>query len=216
MSPNPSRRTLKKNPQEEPPTSPSVDEAFCLRGGEDDADPAESEILDAEVIDERPAPDTTPGDGYTEPPGFGVALVVSERPTAEPSSTELVTLDVPSQAVTTRKRKQYPPEFEAFWEAFPRERRAAKAQCAAKFARAVRDGTLAAVIIQAAHRYRDDPNREPAYTAAPLTWLNQARWESGPLPPRHHANAGGDAFRALIGQPDTRPQPVPHLTGVPF
>ena len=146
----------------------------------------QDEIIDAEVIDDQP-------------------------------STELTTLDAPSTQVSTRKRRTYPPEFEAFWEAFPRERRAAKAQCATKFAKALRDGTPAEEIIQAAHQYANDPNREPAYTASPLTWLNQQRWESGPLPPRAaNRYSGGDAFRALIGQPTNQPTTPQHLTGVPF
>lgn len=82
--------------------------------------------------------------------------------------------------------------FDRFWEAFPSERRAARAQCRAKFEAAVagrkdEPPVDAEAIVAAAIRYRDDPNREPAYTVAPLVWLNQARWEAGPLPPRHGA-----------------------------
>jgi hypothetical protein len=33
-------------------------------------------------------------------------------------------------------------------------------------------------------RYRNDPNREPEFTAHPATWLNAGRWDDDPLPPR--------------------------------
>ena len=80
-------------------------------------------------------------------------------------------------------------EFEKFWEAFPRERRTAKRQCKQKFTKAVKDGTPPSEIIDAARRYAADPNRVPTYTVAPLVWLNQGRWEDGPLPPRSGAPA---------------------------
>jgi hypothetical protein len=40
------------------------------------------------------------------------------------------------------------------------------------------------VILMGAQRYRDDPNREQAFTKNPSTWLNADAWENGPLPSR--------------------------------
>jgi hypothetical protein len=40
-------------------------------------------------------------------------------------------------------------------------------------------------LIDAAVRYRNDPNRDPAYTCLPATWLNQERWEDEALPSRN-------------------------------
>jgi len=40
------------------------------------------------------------------------------------------------------------------------------------------------VIVSAAERYRDDPNREDGFTALPATWLNGERWLDDPLPSR--------------------------------
>ena len=40
-------------------------------------------------------------------------------------------------------------------------------------------------IIAGAQRFADDPNREPAYTPHPSTWLNQERWADDPLPRRN-------------------------------
>lgn len=77
------------------------------------------------------------------------------------------------------------PEFDAFWSAFPPERKANKTGCKKKFAQAVKSGIDPEHIIQAAEKYRDDPNREEAFTVAPHRWLNEERWDAGPLPPRN-------------------------------
>ena len=126
------------------------------------ADAVADEILDAEVIDDDCADVGTLD--------VGPVTVGRPRPIAASSTS-------PEQA------------FEEFWRAFPRERRTAKRQCRQKFTKAVKDGTPPSEIIAAARRYADDPNRVPAYTASPLTWLNQGRWEDGPLPPRGAAPA---------------------------
>jgi hypothetical protein len=39
-------------------------------------------------------------------------------------------------------------------------------------------------IVAGAERYRDDPNREDAFTQYPATWLNAEGWEDDPLPLR--------------------------------
>lgn len=72
------------------------------------------------------------------------------------------------------------PEFEAFWTAYPRKTGKRAARTA--WDRAVTRAEIA-VILAGTARYRDDPNREPAYTAHPSTWLNQDRWDDEPLPP---------------------------------
>ena len=82
------------------------------------------------------------------------------------------------------KPREYSPEFNEFWNAFPNERKADKPKCADKFTAAIKAGVEAQTIITAAHRYAADPNRESAYTVNPHRWLNEERWESGPLPPR--------------------------------
>lgn len=77
--------------------------------------------------------------------------------------------------------------FDTFWQAYPR--REAKGAARKAWAKAV---TLAdpAVIIAGALRYRHDPNRDPAFTAHPTTWLNQHRWEDDPLPARGSRTTG--------------------------
>lgn len=72
-------------------------------------------------------------------------------------------------------------EFEKFWKTYPR--RVGK-QAARKVWDKARKTTSTDVILAAAERYRDDPNRSPQFTAHPTTWLNQGRWDDEPLPDR--------------------------------
>jgi hypothetical protein len=72
-------------------------------------------------------------------------------------------------------------EFDRFWDAYPR--RQAKAA-----ARKAWDKAIKTVdpdrILDAARRYRADPNREEHFTAHAATWLNQGRWDDDALPAR--------------------------------
>lgn len=72
-------------------------------------------------------------------------------------------------------------EFNQFWAVYPRKQ--AKGEARRAFAKAVAH-TDVDTIIKGAIRYADDPNRSPSFTAMPATWLNQERWEDGPLPER--------------------------------
>jgi hypothetical protein len=75
--------------------------------------------------------------------------------------------------------------FDAFWSAYPRKEAKGEARKAwGKAAKRVDP----AVIITGALAYHHDPNRDPAFTAHPATWLNADRWEDDPLPPRPSAN----------------------------
>lgn len=72
-------------------------------------------------------------------------------------------------------------EFDEFWSIYPRK--VAKQAAMKAWLKAVQSAS-AEVIIQGARRYADDPNRHPAYTAHPATWLNAHRWSDEPLPQR--------------------------------
>lgn len=72
--------------------------------------------------------------------------------------------------------------FDQFWEAYPRKDDKGKAR--EKF-KAALNRASAEEIISGAERYRDDPNRDPAYTKLPTTWLNADAWGNGPLPRRN-------------------------------
>jgi len=95
--------------------------------------------------------------------------------------------------------------FDAFWSAYPRK--AGKPKAREAFGKALRRAPVERIVGGAA-RYRDDPNREPAFTAHPTTWLNRDGWDDDPLPtrnardPRPRDIAGeriGRAARAIRG-----------------
>lgn len=73
------------------------------------------------------------------------------------------------------------PDFIAFWSTYPK--RADKGHARRAWRTAIRKATPAE-IIAGAERYRDDPTRNPKYTANPATWLNGERWndEAGSAP----------------------------------
>lgn len=76
--------------------------------------------------------------------------------------------------------------FQRFWATYPR--REGKGAAEKAWAKALRHATDD-LILDGARRYRDDPNRDPAFTAHPSTWLNQKRWEDDPLPARSTTTA---------------------------
>lgn len=76
--------------------------------------------------------------------------------------------------------------FNEFWSAYPRK--AGKGAAKTAFTKALNKAD-ASTIIAAAEAYRDDPNRQDQFTAHASTWLNQERWEDGPLPERQDSSA---------------------------
>lgn len=72
--------------------------------------------------------------------------------------------------------------FLEFWSTWPRHD--GKKAALAAWRKAIK-GTPPEVIIAAAARFAADPNREPAFTPLPATWLNGERWNDGPLPDRN-------------------------------
>lgn len=120
----------------------------------------------------------------------------------------------------------YPDAFEEFWAAYPKKDDKRKAL--AVWRRVVRE-IPGEDLVAGAERYRDDPNRSPAYTKLATTWLNAGAWENGPLPPRggggnrpqagdtHRAMqrsySAAQSYRALeeAGYYDQIPQITPHM-----
>lgn len=79
-----------------------------------------------------------------------------------------------TRTIRPKKQAKTNPRFAEFYEAFPRHVGRIAAEKA--FANAVAAGADPEALIAGAKRYRDDPNRDPKYTAHPATWLNQGRW----------------------------------------
>ena len=86
----------------------------------------------------------------------------------------------------------YSPDYESFWEVFPRK--VGKKAAHRAWLVAVLDVEPEA-IIAGALRYSTDPNREPAFTVHPATWLNQGRWDDDPLPVRASRRSTGGERR---------------------
>ena len=87
--------------------------------------------------------------------------------------------------VSKQKRGEYPPEFAAFWEVYPKK---ADKRAALKAWRSARKRVSNEVLVESARQYRDDPNRVDQFTKNPATWLNKGSWENGPLPARNGNN----------------------------
>lgn len=87
--------------------------------------------------------------------------------------------------------------FDEFWEIYPR--REAKAAARKAWEKAVRRANPEE-ILSGARRYRDDPNREPRFTAHPASWLNADRWLDDPLPEESRNKSGSEMYFDLLSE----------------
>ena len=160
------------------------------------------------------------------------------EPTNTPLPPEGELLAAPEPSPRKRTAFVYPDAFERFWTAWPKpgdtKRTAHTAWEKATKGTSRRPARVDAATVQAAvEAYAADPNLpEPQYIPAASTWLNQDRWENGPLPPRagsrsrpeagdthramHQSRTAAEAYAALEadGYYDTTPAPL-HLTRRP-
>ena len=120
-----------------------------------------------------------------------------------PPERNLPTETYPIEADPTKHTRMTKPvdteAFIEFWNTYPR--RSAKGKARTAWANAVRKADPQ-VIIAAAAAYRDDPNREEAYTAHPATWLNGERWLDEALPERQPSKMS--AIASLIARATDR------------
>lgn len=86
--------------------------------------------------------------------------------------------------------------FKEFWSIYPLKREKPKAQRA--FAKAAKRANGIDSIIAGAVAYRDDPNRQDAYTKYPATWLNNDCWDDGPLPSKRKESAVERAMKVTM------------------
>lgn len=85
-------------------------------------------------------------------------------------------------------------DFNEFWNTVPRK---VSKKAARKAWDKATKTTHPQTIINGMRRYRDDPNRNPAYTKHPTTWLNQGCWEDDPLPPKPTTHTKSKSQRYL-------------------
>lgn len=122
-------------------------------------------------------PSDTPSDTPSPYPIESLHSTTTEpepTPTTEPTYTT-------RKSGATRKRVEYPEQFEDFWNAYPIKRDKGKALKAWKNATKRADPDT---ILAGATRYREDPNRSDQYTKYAEGWLNGDGWEDEPLPAR--------------------------------
>ncbi|WIB25408.1 hypothetical protein [Curtobacterium sp. MCSS17_015] len=88
--------------------------------------------------------------------------------------------------------------FERFYKVYPRKVGRLKAQAA--FFHAVKGGTPAHTLIEAARRFANDPNlpANKQFIAHPASWLNQGRWDDEPLPNRAQTPTKQPAYVANL------------------
>lgn len=132
-----------------------------------------------------------------------VEVEVEEQLTPPTPQGEL--LSVPERP-RSPKAFVYPDAFERLWRAWPKpgdnKRPAFTAWERATRGTSRRAPRVTAEDLQAAvERYAADPNLPPAqYIPAASAWINQDRWENGPLPPRGGPSGrpqAGDTHRAM-------------------
>ncbi len=78
------------------------------------------------------------------------------------------------------------PHFAAFWDAYPNK--VGKGNARQAWLKALRKGADPDELTRAATSFRDDPRRDPGYTAHPTTWLNGERWTDQPAEAPPSAN----------------------------
>lgn len=121
------------------------------------------DVIDAEIIDVEIVEDETPSDTLVDVP------VSQELTVAAPKA--------PMKAKKSKKRNDYPDDFEKFWRIYPRHEDKKKAFKV--WQTALKNGATADEIIAGAARYAKYRAGEPEqYTKHPSTWLNGDCWEN--------------------------------------
>lgn len=114
---------------------------------------------------------------HSKPHGKSNGKSMAETETE--TETEVIPPIVPQSG--DGKRKDYPDEFSRFWSVYPKN--ADKRTAFRAWQKAVKRADPE-TIQAGAERYRDDPNRDDAFTKNASTWLNADAWGNAPLPSR--------------------------------
>ncbi|MFE3059091.1 hypothetical protein [Nocardia sp. NPDC059239] len=162
-----------------------------------------------------------PGTGEQRNRGEESSPTENSCSTAAPPN---VTPPARGSGAKARTKPGDPRGFADFWAAYPR--RTARGAAVKAYAKAIKT-TDPAVLLAAARRYAEDPNRNAEFTCHAATWLNQERWSDEPLPTRGTGNRGPaangrDQKIADLERFKTNPNPAilnafggPPNTGVP-
>ncbi|MFE5777111.1 hypothetical protein [Brachybacterium sp. NPDC056505] len=138
------------------------------------------------------------------------------RPDPTPTTTPVVPtgaqgelLQSPPPAAAPRRGAVYPDAFEAWWKVWPKPGDTKRTAFTA-WEKATKGNTRQRARVTPEHlqaavgAYAADPNLpDPQYMPAAATWLNQDRWENGPLPARNGGQPSGGRPDALRQGLDT-------------
>lgn len=103
--------------------------------------------------------------------------------------------------------------FERFWSYYPN--RYGEKQAREKFEIAIETNDPE-VIIESAKRYRDDPNREEAFTKHAKTWLESESWNDPDLPARNVSKEKQTPTERVTGYLNhVSPSPRPNIVAFP-
>lgn len=145
------------------PATPAAEESVQERAERIIRDHPGDDVIDAEIIDVEIVEDETPSDMLIDAP------VSQELTVAAPKA--------PVKAKKSKKRNDYPDDFEEFWRIYPRHEDKKKAFKV--WQTALKNGATADEIIAGAARYAKYRAGEPEqYTKHPSTWLNGDCWEN--------------------------------------
>ncbi|WP_052071046.1 hypothetical protein [Rhodococcoides fascians] len=137
-------------------------EEATLPEPEINSSPNPSTTVDSSPVNSRPTPNPYP------------------YPYPYPDTSNEVSKRSPASA--TRTSADQPEGFDEFWAAYPL--RKDKSAAVKAFIKA-RQSVELEVILAAARRYADDPNRDKGFTKYPATWLNKGSFaDEDPLPAR--------------------------------
>lgn len=126
-------------------------------------DHAGDDVIDAEIIDVEIVEDETPSDTLIDVPASQELAIATPK--------------APMKAKKSKKRNDYPDDFEEFWRTYPRHEDKKKAFSV--WQKALKGGATADEIIAGAARYAKYRAGEPEqYTKHPATWLNGDCWEN--------------------------------------
>lgn len=121
------------------------------------------DVIDAEIIDVEIVEDETPSDTLIDVPASQELAIAAPK--------------APVKAKKSKKRNDYPDDFEEFWRTYPRHEDKKKAFTV--WQTALKNGATADEIIAGAARYAKYRAGEPEqYTKHPSTWLNGDCWEN--------------------------------------
>ena len=145
------------------PATPAAEESVQEHAERIIRDHAGDDVIDAEIIDVEIVEDETPSDTLIDVPASQELAIAAPK--------------APVKAKKSKKRNDYPDDFEEFWRTYPRHEDKKKAFKV--WQTALKNGATADEIIAGAVRYAKYRAGEPEqYTKHPSTWLNGDCWEN--------------------------------------